>query len=117
MEGPGSADPNGEKVAEAPGTARANIQAVRRELSASGPPLYRCPPARTVCPAPKGALLLCSFWLVQTPRQHRPGRRSAPVVRRPALTHAALIQAVLAVRTEQAGVQPIVGGDTARLSP
>ena len=37
MERPGSADPNGEKVAEAPGTARANIQVVRRELSARRP--------------------------------------------------------------------------------
>jgi hypothetical protein len=60
-------------VAERTWDCPATIQAVRRELSAGCPLLYR--------------------------------------------THAALIQAALAIRVELAGVQPIVGGDTARLSP
>jgi hypothetical protein len=89
---------------------------VRRELSAGGPLLYRYPPGQDGLPGTEGAFLPGSFWLAK-PRQHRPRRRSDPVVRRPALTHAALIQAALAIRVELAGVQPIVGGDTARLSP
>jgi GH15 family glucan-1,4-alpha-glucosidase len=38
---------------------------VRRELSAGGPLLYRYPPGQDGLPGTEGALLPCSFWLVQ----------------------------------------------------
>jgi GH15 family glucan-1,4-alpha-glucosidase len=44
---------------------RATIEAVRRELSAGGPLLYRYPPGRDGLPGTEGAFLPCSFWLVQ----------------------------------------------------
>jgi GH15 family glucan-1,4-alpha-glucosidase len=49
----------------APGTARATIQAVRRELSAGGPLLYRYPPGQDGLPGTEGAFLPGSFWLAQ----------------------------------------------------
>jgi GH15 family glucan-1,4-alpha-glucosidase len=65
MERPGSADPTARRWPSAPGTARATIQAVRRELSASGPLLYRYPPGQDGLPGTEGAFLPGSFWLAQ----------------------------------------------------
>jgi GH15 family glucan-1,4-alpha-glucosidase len=44
---------------------RGTIDAVRAELSAGGPLLYRYPPGRDGLPGGEGAFLPCSFWLVQ----------------------------------------------------
>lgn len=44
---------------------RGTIDAVRRELSAGGPLLYRYPPGDDGLDGPEGAFLPCSFWLVQ----------------------------------------------------
>jgi hypothetical protein len=44
---------------------RATIDAVRRELDAGGPLLYRYPPGQDGLPGTEGAFLPCSFWLVQ----------------------------------------------------
>jgi GH15 family glucan-1,4-alpha-glucosidase len=41
------------------------IDAVRRDLSAGGPLLYRYPPGQDGLPGTEGAFLPCSFWLVQ----------------------------------------------------
>jgi GH15 family glucan-1,4-alpha-glucosidase len=41
------------------------IDAIRRELSASGPLLYRYPPGQDGLPGGEGAFLPCSFWLAQ----------------------------------------------------
>ena len=41
------------------------IDAVRRQLSAGGPLLYRYPPGQDGLPGTEGAFLPCSFWLVQ----------------------------------------------------
>ena len=101
------------------------IDAIRDELSAGGPLLYRYPPGRDGLPGTEGAFLPCSFWLVQA--LARTGRRpealelfqtllehASPLglyaeEMDPAtgahlgnypqtLTHAALIQAALAIR-------------------
>jgi GH15 family glucan-1,4-alpha-glucosidase len=40
------------------------IDAIRRELSAAGPLLYRYPPGSDGLPGGEGAFLPCSFWLV-----------------------------------------------------
>jgi GH15 family glucan-1,4-alpha-glucosidase len=104
---------------------RATIQAVRRELGAGGPLLYRYPPGQDGLPGTEGAFLPCSFWLVQAlattgrvdeaaqlladllelanplgllPEEINP-RNHAYLGNYPqALTHAALIQAALAIR-------------------
>ena len=105
---------------------RGTIDAIRAELSAGGPLLYRYPPGRDGLPGTEGAFLPCSFWLVQalahTGRRRR-GRRTVRGAARPrhparplrarrwtpstgahlgnfpqALTHAALVQAALALR-------------------
>ena len=112
---------------EDPGSPRVRdtINAVRDELSAGGPLLFRYPPGRDGLPGDEGAFLSCSFWLVQA--LAHTGRRSealelfealldrasplglygeemdpatgAHLGNFPqALTHAALIQAVLALR-------------------
>ena len=112
---------------EDPGSPRVRdtINAVRDELSAGGPLLFRYPPGRDGLPGDEGAFLPCSFWLVQA--LAHTGRRSealelfealldrasplglygeemdpatgAHLGNFPqALTHAALIQAVLALR-------------------
>ncbi|MUN63112.1 glycoside hydrolase family 15 protein [Kocuria sediminis] len=52
---------------------RGTVDAVRRELSAGGPLLYRYPPGRDGLPGGEGAFLPCSFWLVQA--LARTGRR------------------------------------------
>ena len=43
---------------------RGTIDAVRRDLAASGPLLYRYPPGEDGLPGDEGAFLPCSFWLV-----------------------------------------------------
>ncbi len=104
---------------------RGTIDAIRDELSAGGPLLYRYPPGRDGLPGTEGAFLPCSFWLVQA--LARTGRRpealelfrtlldhASPLglyaeEMDPAtgahlgnypqtLTHAALVQAALAIR-------------------
>ena len=44
---------------------RDTINAIRDELSAGGPLLYRYPPGRDGLPGTESAFLPCSFWLVQ----------------------------------------------------
>ena len=44
---------------------RGTIDAIKQELSAGGPLLYRYPPGRDGLPGTEGAFLPCSFWLVQ----------------------------------------------------
>ena len=104
---------------------RGTIDAIRAELSAGGPLLFRYPPGRDGLPGTEGAFLPCSFWLVQA--LARTGRRAEAVElfeellknSNPlglyaeemdpatgahlgnfpqALTHAALVQATLALR-------------------
>ncbi|MEU4475611.1 glycoside hydrolase family 15 protein [Micromonospora sp. NPDC023888] len=104
---------------------RGTIDAIRDRLSAGDPLLYRYPPGRDGLPGTEGAFLPCSFWLVQG--LARTGRRMEAVELfqamldyasplglyaeelNPAtgahlgnypqtLTHAALIQAALAIR-------------------
>jgi GH15 family glucan-1,4-alpha-glucosidase len=41
------------------------VDAIREQLSAGGPLLYRYPPGRDGLPGGEGAFLPCSFWLVQ----------------------------------------------------
>lgn len=50
-----------------PGSPRiaGTVDAIRRELSAGGPLLYRYPPGTDGLPGGEGAFLPCSFWLVQ----------------------------------------------------
>ena len=66
------------------------VDAIRRQLSAGGPLLYRYPPGTDGLAGGEGAFLPCSFWLVQalarTGRRDeaaRSARRAAPA-RRPA---------------------------------
>ncbi|MFF0232672.1 glycoside hydrolase family 15 protein [Micromonospora sp. NPDC005254] len=109
---------------------RGTIDAIQGRLSAGGPLLYRYPPGRDGLPGTEGAFLPCSFWLVQA--LARTGRRRAavelfqavveyasplglyPEEVNPAtgahlgnypqtLTHAALIQAALAIRDAPVG--------------
>jgi GH15 family glucan-1,4-alpha-glucosidase len=104
---------------------RGTIDAIRDELSAGGPLLYRYPPGRDGLTGAEGAFLPCSFWLVQA--LARTGRHTeadelfqalldhanplglyaeemdpstgAHLGNFPqALTHAALVQAALAIR-------------------
>jgi GH15 family glucan-1,4-alpha-glucosidase len=44
---------------------RGTIDAIRHQLSAGGPLLYRYPPGQDGLPGSEGAFLPCSFWLVQ----------------------------------------------------
>jgi GH15 family glucan-1,4-alpha-glucosidase len=107
---------------------RSTIDAIRNELSAGGPLVYRYPPGRDGLPGTEGAFLPCSFWLVQA--LARTGRHPEAVELFQALlsqanplglyaeemnpstgahlgnfpqtlTHAALIQAALALRDAQ----------------
>ncbi|GAA3341217.1 glycoside hydrolase family 15 protein [Amorphoplanes nipponensis] len=104
---------------------RGTVDAIRTELSAGGPLLYRYPPGQDGLPGTEGAFLPCSFWLVQA--LARTGRRPEAVAlfrdllgragppglyaeeMDPAtgahlgnypqtLTHATLVQAALAIR-------------------
>ncbi|RKR86431.1 GH15 family glucan-1,4-alpha-glucosidase [Micromonospora pisi] len=112
------------------GRTRGTIEAIRSELSAGGPLLYRYPPGDDGLPGIEGAFLPCSFWLVQA--LARTGRvdeaielfralldRASPLglygeEMDPStglhlgnypqtLTHATLIQAALAIRAAQVG--------------
>jgi GH15 family glucan-1,4-alpha-glucosidase len=103
---------------------RGTIDAVTRELGAGGPLLYRYPPGDDGLPGTEGAFLPCSFWLVQAlARSGRAGEADAlfgdllklasplglyaeemdPATRQhlgnfpQALTHAALVQAAIAL--------------------
>ena len=105
---------------------RGTIDAIARHLGAGGPLIYRYPPGRDGLPGGEGAFLPCSFWHVQalaaTGRQHEArelfdqlaslasplglyAEEIDPVSKRhlgnypQALTHAALLQAALALRT------------------
>jgi GH15 family glucan-1,4-alpha-glucosidase len=107
---------------------RATIQAVRHQLSAGGPLLYRYPPGQDGLPGTEGAFLPCSFWLVQalatTGRVDEAARLFADLLELAnplgllpeeidptthgylgnypqALTHAAVVQAALAIRDAQ----------------
>ncbi|HEY4724996.1 MAG TPA: glycoside hydrolase family 15 protein, partial [Actinomycetota bacterium] len=104
---------------------RATIAAVRHQLSAGGALLYRYPPGRDGLPGTEGAFLPCSFWLVQAlattgqvdeatqlfddlldltnplgllPEELNPTSQGYLGNYPQALTHAALIQAALAIR-------------------
>jgi GH15 family glucan-1,4-alpha-glucosidase len=109
---------------------RGTIDAIRRDLDAGAPLLYRYPPGHDGLPGTEGAFLPCSFWLVEA--LARSGRadeahalfRDLLALASPvglyaeeidprtrhhlgnfpqALTHAALVQAALALR--DAGVE------------
>ncbi|EMY36055.1 glycoside hydrolase 15-related protein [Arthrobacter crystallopoietes BAB-32] len=117
---------------EQPGSprVRGTIDAIRHRLSAGGPLLYRYPPGQDGLPGPEGAFLPCSFWLVQA--LALTGRRDEAVelfeqllaLANPvglyaeemdpetnlhlgnfpqALTHAALVQAALALQESAEG--------------
>jgi GH15 family glucan-1,4-alpha-glucosidase len=119
---------------EPPTSARVvrTVDVIARELDAGGPLLYRYPPGRDGLPGGEGAFLPCSFWLVQalaaTGRTGVAQKRLDqlvelasplglfaeeldPLTRKhlgnypQALTHAALIQAALAVRDAAGGDQ------------
>jgi GH15 family glucan-1,4-alpha-glucosidase len=117
---------------EPPGSPRVlgTIYAVRRELSAGGPLLYRYPPGDDGLEGNEGAFLPCSFWLVQALAatgsvdaagelfeqllalggplglfaEEADPATGAPLGNYPqALTHAALVQAALAIRDATRG--------------
>ena len=104
---------------------RGTIDAIRDELSAGGPLLYRYPPGDDGLPGTEGAFLPCSFWLVQALAVTGRRREAAALFEEllnlatplglyaeemdpptgahlgnfpQALTHAALVQAALALR-------------------
>ena len=101
------------------------IDAIRADLSAGGPLLYRYPPERDGLPGTEGAFLPCSFWLVRAlthiGRHHEAMKAFEALLERgtalglfaeeidprtgahlgnfpQALTHAALVSAALALR-------------------
>jgi len=111
---------------------RNTIDAVRNELGAGGPLLYRYPPGRDGLPGTEGAFMPCAFWLAQalakTSRVTDAHDQLAALVQvatplglyaeemdpttldhlgnfPQALTHAALIQAALALRDTQTSPQ------------
>jgi GH15 family glucan-1,4-alpha-glucosidase len=104
---------------------RATIGAVRHQLSAGGPLLYRYPPGQDGLPGTEGAFLPCSFWLAQAlaatgridqaaelfddllelanplgllPEEISPTNHRYLGNYPQALSHAALVQAALAIR-------------------
>ena len=112
---------------EAPDAPRVHstIKAIQHELDAGGPLIYRYPPGRDGLPGTEGAFLPCAFWLVQalakSGRVAEAEDRLAALVELAtplglyaeemdptthdhlgnypqALTHAALVQAAIAVR-------------------
>jgi GH15 family glucan-1,4-alpha-glucosidase len=101
------------------------IEAIRRQLSAGGPLLYRYPPGTDGLDGGEGAFLPCSFWLVEALARTGRGDEAEALLAQllplggplglfgeeldpasgehlgnypQALTHAALVQAVLALR-------------------
>jgi GH15 family glucan-1,4-alpha-glucosidase len=121
-------------VDDDPARVRGTIDAIADRLSAGGPLLYRYPPGSDGLPGTEGAFMPCAFWLVQalarTGRLEEAQRRFAELVELAtplglyaeeidpatglhqgnfpqALTHAALVQAALALRDAGlAGGQP-----------
>jgi GH15 family glucan-1,4-alpha-glucosidase len=108
----------------------ATIDAVRRELSAGGPLLYRYPPGDDGLAGGEGAFLPCSFWLAQALAATGRVDEAVGLVEQllelagplgllaeeadpatgellgnhpQALTHAALVQAALAIRDATTG--------------
>jgi GH15 family glucan-1,4-alpha-glucosidase len=104
---------------------RGTVEAVRRELGAGGPLLYRYPPGQDGLPGSEGAFLPCSFWLAQAlaatglpgeatrlfddllelanplgllPEEVDPANLGYLGNYPQALSHAALVQAALAIR-------------------
>ncbi|SFT96721.1 Glucoamylase (glucan-1,4-alpha-glucosidase), GH15 family [Arthrobacter sp. ov118] len=113
---------------------RGTVDAVRAELSAGHPFLYRYPPGQDGLPGDEGAFLPCSFWLVQALALTGRAAEAAEMLEAllgiggplglfseeidaatgallgnypQALTHAALVQAALALRDVSA-VEPVV---------
>jgi GH15 family glucan-1,4-alpha-glucosidase len=112
---------------------RGTIDAIKDELSAGGPLLFRYPPGRDGLPGTEGAFLPCSFWLVQALAVSGRRREASELFEAllecasplglfaeemdpatgahlgnfpQALTHAALIQAALALRDTPEPVGP-----------
>ena len=112
---------------EPPGSRRVSgtIDAIARELCATGPLLYRYPPGHDGLPGVEGAFLPCSFWHVQalakTGRRDQAAERFADLLKLAsplglyaeemdpasrehlgnypqALTHSSMVQAALAIR-------------------
>ena len=115
---------------------RGTVDAIHRRLSAGGPLLYRYPPSHDGLPGSEGAFLPCSFWLVQalarTGSSPEAGELFEEMLRRAsplglyseemdpssgeqlgnypqALTHAALVQAALALREPVPGAAAAAG--------
>jgi GH15 family glucan-1,4-alpha-glucosidase len=134
---------------EPPGSprVRGTIQAIRGELGAGGPLLYRYLPGTDGLPGPEGAFLPCSFWLVQALASTGRYQEAAELFEQllalaspvglygeemdpsthahlgnypQALTHAALVQAALALSNTPAGhMDPVpgTGDDHDQLAP
>ncbi|MEP6893699.1 MAG: glycoside hydrolase family 15 protein [Gaiellaceae bacterium] len=110
---------------------RGTISAIRRELAAGGPLLYRYRPGEDGLDGEEGAFLPCSFWLVQAlaasgavaaatelfdeltslggplglfAEEAEPGTGRMLGNYPQALTHASLVQAALAIRDAQDGL-------------
>jgi GH15 family glucan-1,4-alpha-glucosidase len=109
------------------------VEAIRERLSAGGPLLYRYPPGSDGLPGTEGAFMPCSFWLAQalafTGQQREAVELFEEMLERAsplglyaeemepttgahlgnypqALTHAALVQAALALRDLRASSGP-----------
>ena len=126
---------------EPPGSPKVSgtIDAIAKELGATGPLLYRYPPGHDGLPGTEGAFLPCSFWHVQalakTGRREQAAERFAELLRLAsplglyaeemdpvsrehlgnypqALTHSSMVQAALAMRDAErsaAGADPDPG--------
>lgn len=128
---------------EEPGSPRlaGTVEAIRTELSAGFPLLYRYPPGQDGLPGTEGAFLPCSFWLVQAlanTGQHKDAvalfeavlEKASPLGLfseemdpasgsflgnfPQALTHSALVQAALALRDTVPHPQPPTDDETQR---
>jgi GH15 family glucan-1,4-alpha-glucosidase len=126
---------------------RGTIQAIRGELGAGGPLLYRYLPGTDGLPGPEGAFLPCSFWLVQALASTGRCQEAAELFEQllalaspvglygeemdpsthahlgnypQALTHAALVQAALALSNtpaDHADPVPGTGNDHGQPAP